>query len=180
MSALGGDPHRGSALNSKAIVGTFHADRSWPGGLAICCRAGSLRLRHDLCCWRALVWAPLDRRHLVSLAVRGAVRVLDLLSAPRTAAENDYTPECADQHGGAGAGRTCRPGSAAKAAQSGYRYHPAQPGHRRLTACRACISSTSSARGSVASAGRSVANARGSARCPGSLGLQAAANDVFS
>src|SRR5437016_8365167 len=78
----GGDPHCGSALNSRAIVGTFHADRSWPGGLALCCRAGSLRLCHDLCCRRALVWAPLDGRDAVGLAVRGAVRVLDLLPAP--------------------------------------------------------------------------------------------------
>jgi len=39
----GGDPHRGSALNSGALVGTFYADRSKPGGLAIRCCIGNSR-----------------------------------------------------------------------------------------------------------------------------------------
>ena len=58
----GGDPHRGSALNSGALVGTFHADRSKPGGLAIRCCIGDIwslsRPLSAACCRSGTVGRP--------------------------------------------------------------------------------------------------------------------------
>ena len=107
----------------------------------------------------------------VSFAVRGTVRVLDLLPAPRAGAAGD---QFAGYHHHYGSGAVCArcSGSAAKAAQSGHRYYPAQPGHRRHapggTGC--------SARGSCNSTRRAGAFARS----PGALGLQATVRMMFS
>src|SRR4029078_1689417 len=98
----GGDPHRGSALNSSALMGMFHADRSEPGRLAVRYCTGNSGFCRDLCRWRALVRAPLDKRYALNFSVRGTFRVLDLFPAPRAAvAENDHAPECADHDGSA-------------------------------------------------------------------------------
>ena len=53
---------------------------------------------------------------LSALSIRGAVRVLDLLPAPRAAAADNHIAEFAGQHGRAGTGCARRSSSAAKAA----------------------------------------------------------------
>ena len=84
----------------------------------------------DPCRRRAVVWAPLDRRHALNITVRGAFRVLDLLPTPRTVVpENDHASECVDHDRRtdvAPAGRSC---GAAEAEKSGHGHYAAQPGH---------------------------------------------------
>ena len=114
-----GDPHCGPALSSGALVGTFHADRSKPGGLAIRCCLGNSSFLATLVGGILSFGPPLDGRHALNFAVRGAVRVLDLLPAPRAAvAENDLAAECADYDGRAAAATRC-PRGAAEAKKSG-------------------------------------------------------------
>ena len=164
----GGDPHRGSALNSGALVGTFYADRSKPGGLAIRCCIGNSRFCRDPCRRHAVVRAPLDGRHAINLAVRRALRVLDLLPPPRAVvAKNDLAAECADHDGHTAVDRARRSRGAAAAKKSGHGHYAAQSGHRCHAASRTA---------NAFSAG----HARNATRCSGPLALQAAVIGVFS
>jgi hypothetical protein len=167
----GGDPHCGSALSFAAKVGTYHANRSWPGGLALCCLAGNFCLCHISCRRRPVIWTSLDSRHAVSLAVRCIIRILDLLPAPRAGAAHDQFTKCYDHYGGTNACYACCPGSAAKATQPGHRYHSAQPGHRCDAGCTG--SSTSGSCDPTGSTGSG-------ARSPRTVGLQATARMMFS
>jgi len=111
----------------------------------------------------------LDRRHVIGFAVCRTVRVLDILPAPRAATEDDHAPERASHDRCAGNGRTCRSGSAAKAAQPGHGYYSAEkPRYRRYAA---------SCTGTPARRGPGNFG-----RWPGALDvyLQATINDVFS
>lgn len=176
-AGVGGDPHCGSGLNYNRIVGTLHADRSEPGGLAVCCLAGSLRFRRVTCRRRAVIWAPMDGHHAFYLAVRGAVRVLDLLPAPRTGTAGNHIAGRGNNDCCARTGRASRSGGVAKAAQPSHRHYPAKSGYRRH-ATRATGDTT---RNACYAACGTRAGARGSRRSPpGAVGLQAAFIGVFT
>src|SRR5262249_15552486 len=105
--------------------------------------------------------APLDRRNALNFAVRGAVRVLDLLPAPSAAiAKNDHASECAGHDGGSTAVSARHSRGAAEAEKSDHGHYAAQSGHRRHAAGRGA---------SAFYAG----HARNAARGPGPLGLPA-------
>src|SRR5690242_12498515 len=102
-----------------------HADRSGGGGLVLRDRAGDPGLSLDLDRQPARLPARLPRRAVLGAAVRGGLRVLDLLSA---------RPAAADPAGGdagrraLGATAIIGTGCAGQAGQPRHRRHPARGG----------------------------------------------------
>jgi hypothetical protein len=111
------------ARNNESRGMTFHADRSWTGGLALCRGAGGVCLCHEHRSQSVVVQTPRHRGHTGGGFVRSDIRILDLLPARLAASDVDSGPEVSGHRGRAG-----RPRYPAKAEQSGHG-HLAAPEH---------------------------------------------------